>query len=146
MSSNEKKIVVGVDGSEPSLAALRWAADAAGKHGCDLVVLKAWLASAPPPTGPSGTYAVREDASQSADVAQRQLLAAIGDVLGEDPPIVVLPVVREGNTAKLLIDASASAEMLVVGTRGLGGFAGLMLGSVSQHVAVHAACTVVIVR
>ncbi len=146
MSSQEKKIVVGVDGSAPSLLALRWAAEAAGKQGCELVVLNAWLASPPPLAGPSATYAVHDDAAPSAEAAKERLLGAIQDVLGEDPPILVLPVVQEGNTAKLLIDASADAAMLVVGTRGLGGFAGLMLGSVSQHVAVHARCTVVIVR
>lgn len=146
MSSTEKKIVVGVDGSEPSLTALRWAADAAGKHGCSLVVLNAWSATPPPVTGPSATYAVHDGATSSASAAEGQLLGAIREVLGEDPPIVVLPKVNQGNPAKLLIDASADAEMLVVGTRGLGGFVGLMLGSVSQHVAVHASCTVVIVR
>ena len=56
------------------------------------------------------------------------------------------PQVKEGNAAKLLIDLSDDADLLMVGARGHGGFAGMLLGSVSQHVAAHAKCTVVVVR
>jgi nucleotide-binding universal stress UspA family protein len=54
--------------------------------------------------------------------------------------------VKEGNAAKLLIDLSGEADVLVVGSRGRGGFAGMLLGSVSQNVAAHARCTVVVAR
>ena len=64
---------------------------------------------------------------------------------GEDPPILVRPQAKEGNAAEVLIDLSEDAELLVVGSRGHGGFAGLVLGSVGQHVAAHAKCTVVVV-
>jgi nucleotide-binding universal stress UspA family protein len=70
----------------------------------------------------------------------------IKEVLGEDPPALVRPQVKEGNAAKLLIDLSKDADLLVVGTRGFGGFVGLLMGSVSQHVAAHASCPVVVVR
>jgi nucleotide-binding universal stress UspA family protein len=70
----------------------------------------------------------------------------IRDVLGENPPVLVQPRVKEGNAAKLLIDLSEDADLLVVGSRGHGGFAGMLLGSVSQHVAAHARCTVAVVR
>ena len=74
-------------------------------------------------------------------------METIRDVLGEDPPVLVHPPqVKEGNAAKLLIDLSEDADVLVVGSRAHGGFARLLLGSVSQHVAAHAKCTVVVVR
>jgi nucleotide-binding universal stress UspA family protein len=56
------------------------------------------------------------------------------------------PQVKEGNAAKLLIDHSKDADVLVVGSRGHGGFVGMLLGSVSQHVTAYAKCTVVVVR
>ena len=73
-------------------------------------------------------------------------METIRDVLGEDPPVLVHPQVKEGHAAKLLIDLSEDADVLVVGSRGHGGFAGMLLGSVSQHVAAYAKCTVVVVR
>jgi nucleotide-binding universal stress UspA family protein len=85
-------------------------------------------------------------ATNARETAKEQLMEVIRDVLGEDPPVLVQPQVREGNAAKLLIDLSEDADVLVVGSRGHGGFAGLLLGSVSQHVAAHAKCTVVVVR
>jgi nucleotide-binding universal stress UspA family protein len=74
------------------------------------------------------------------------LRSEITDVLGEQPPIVVQPRVKQGNPAKVLIEESADADLLVVGTRGHGGFRGLVLGSVSQHVAAYARCPVTVVR
>ena len=62
-------------------------------------------------------------------------------MLGEDPPVLVQPRVKQG-PAKVLIEESADADLLVVGTRGHGGFRGLVLGSVSQHVAAYAHCPV----
>ena len=61
-------------------------------------------------------------------------------------PVLVQPVVKQGNAAEVLIEQSAGAELLVVGTRGHGGFRGLVLGSVSQHVAAYASCPVTVVR
>ena len=73
-------------------------------------------------------------------------METIRDVLGEDPPVLVQPQVKEGSAAKVLIDLSEEADLLVVGACGHGGFAGMLLGSVSQHVVAHAKCTVVVVR
>ena len=73
-------------------------------------------------------------------------METIQDVLGEDPPVLVHPQVKEGHAAELLIGLSEDADLLVVGSRGFGGFAGMLLGSVSQHVAAYAKCTVVVVR
>lgn len=140
-----KNIVVGVDGSDSSRAALRWAFDVALQHGGELTVLAAWRPVAPPTGGTSSTYAVHDDAD-AATVAEQGLLTVIGEEIGDDPAIIVRPKIQEGRAAKVLIDASEHADLLVVGSRGIGGFAGLLLGSVSQHVSAHAACTVVVVR
>ena len=82
------------------------------------------------------------------DSSQRtaeELVAEIKDVLGNDPPVVVQPSVKQGSPAKVLIQESKDADLLVVDTRGHGGFRGLVLGSTSQHVAVYAKCSVAIV-
>ncbi len=83
------------------------------------------------------------------DPSQRtpeDFLQEITKVLGEDPPVLVQPRVKQGAAAKVLIEESADADLLVVGTRGHGGFKGLVLGSVSQHVAAYARCPVTVVR
>ena len=88
-----------------------------------------------------------QSSTEAASKAAEQLLTdTVRDVLGEDPPVLVQPRVREGNTAKLLIDLSEEADVVVIGSRGRGGFVGLLLGSVSQNVAAHAKCTVVVAR
>ncbi len=141
-----KNIVVGVDGSDSSRKALRWACDVALQHNSELSVLMAWLPVPPPPSGSSSSTYATHDAGDFTAPAEQQLLETIHDVLGQDPPLVVRPILKEGNTAKVLIDASEHASLLVVGSRGIGGFTGMLLGSVSQHVAAHAHCTVVVVR
>ncbi len=139
-----KTVVVGVDGSPGSRKALTWAATEAAEHGAELVVLNVWEHTLPPP---AGSVSVSErfvpDSSQR---TAEQLVAEIKEALGDDPPVVVQPVVKQGSPAKVLIEQSADADLLVVGTRGHGGFRGLVLGSVSQHVAGYAQCSVTIVR
>jgi nucleotide-binding universal stress UspA family protein len=139
-----KTVVVGVDGSPSSHKALTWAADEAADHGADLVVLNVWEHTLLPPAGSvsvSERY-VPDPSQRTAD----DLLEEIKGVLGENPPLLVQPVVKQGNAAEVLIEQSAGAELLVVGTRGHGGFRGLVLGSVSQHVAAYAKCPVTVVR
>jgi nucleotide-binding universal stress UspA family protein len=140
-----KRIVVGVDGSPASRTALEWAGDEAVRHGSELVVLTAWLPVPPPLAGTSSTLPTH-GLTDAGETAKELLMAAIRDVLGEDPPVLVQPQVKEGSAAKLLIDFSEDADLLVVGSSGHGGFAGMLLGSVSQHVTAHAKCTVVVVR
>ena len=139
-----KTVVVGVDGSPSSHKALSWAAAEAADHGADLVVLNVWEHTLLPPAGSvsvSERY-VPDPSQRTAD----DLLEEIKGVLGENPPLLVQPVVKQGNAAEVLIEQSAGAELLVVGTRGHGGFRGLVLGSVSQHVAAYAKCPVTVVR
>ena len=139
-----KTIVVGVDGSPGSRKALAWAAAEAEEHGADLVVVNVWEHTLLPP---AGSLSVSE--KYVPDPSQRtaeDLLQVIKEELGEQPSVLVQPHVKQGNPAKVLIEESTAADLLVVGTRGHGGFAGLVLGSVSQHVAAYAQCPVVVVR
>jgi len=142
--SKWKTIVVGVDGSPDSKIALSWAAAEAADHGADLVVLNVWEHTLPPPAGSVSVseHYVPDRSQRTAD----DLLEVIKEVLGENPPVLIQPQIKQGNPAKMLIEQSADADLLVVGTRGHGGFRGLVLGSVSQHVAAYAKCPVAVVR
>jgi nucleotide-binding universal stress UspA family protein len=142
--STWKTVLVGVDGSPNSKKALTWAAAEAADHGAELVVLNVWEHTVPPPAGSlsvSERY-VPELSQQTAD----ELVRVINEVLGDNPPVLIQPRVKQGNPAKVLIEESADADLLVVGTRGHGGFGGLVLGSVSQHVAAYAKCSVTVAR
>ncbi|WP_151774747.1 universal stress protein [Streptomyces abyssomicinicus] len=139
------RIVVGVDGSEPSREALRWAARQARLTAGVVVAVSAWdvpnyygsLGWLPPPTG---------DAAALEERARAELERTVGEVLGTRPPVEVRAEVRHDTAAGALIAASRGADLLVVGNRGLGGFSGLLLGSVSQHCVQHAACPVLVIR
>jgi nucleotide-binding universal stress UspA family protein len=142
--SEWKTIVVGVDGSPGSRKALTWAAAEAAGHGADLVVLNVWEHTLLPPAG-SVSVSERYVPDPSQRTAE-ELLQVITEELGEEPPVLVRPLVKQGRPAKVLIEASDGADLLVVGERGHGGFAGLVLGSVSQHVAAYAKCPVTVVH
>jgi nucleotide-binding universal stress UspA family protein len=139
-----KTILVGVDGSPGSRKALTWAAAEAADHGAELAVLNVWEHTLLPP---AGSVSVSEryvpDPSQA---TIDELLQVIKEELGEQPAVPVQAQVKQGRPAKVLIDESAGADLLVVGSRGHGGFAGLVLGSVGQHVAAYAKCPVTVVR
>ena len=142
-----KQILVGVDGSPESRKALEWAGEEAVRHGSELVALTAYLAPPPPPSSSTVAFQGAINSSEAASEGAKQLLMeTIRDVLGEEPPVRVQPRVKQGNAVKVLTDLSEDADLIVVGSRGHGGFAGLLLGSVSQNVAAHAKCTVVVVR
>jgi nucleotide-binding universal stress UspA family protein len=95
-----------------------------------------------PPFG-SFPWGTNVDLSGAAEQALQEMLQS---VVGDQDHVKVKTQVASGNAAKILIDLSQDADFLVVGSRGHGGFAGLLLGSVSQHVAAHASCPVVVVR
>lgn len=138
--SGERKIVAGIDGSDSSVLALRWAAHYAAVLGARLEVVMAW--EYPPSFGWS---AIAPDWNPADDV--KEVLAETARaVFGEQAPANVQFESGQGGAAKVLLDACEGATMLVVGSRGHGGFAGLLLGSVSSNVAEHAPCPVLIVH
>jgi nucleotide-binding universal stress UspA family protein len=132
--------VVGVDGSESSKAALRWAIQQARAVDARVEAVTAWeylaFSGSPPPVA-------RFDFE---DIAARSLVETISAVVGDRRDCVVGTRVVEGNAARVLLDAATGADMLVVGNRGYGGFTEALLGSVSQHCTHHAECPVVVIR
>jgi nucleotide-binding universal stress UspA family protein len=138
--AGEHRIVVGVDGSEPSKQALRWGAHLAARFGARLEAVTSWDFPAS-----YGFAAVPSDWDPARDMRQA-LDETVQAVFGDQPPAGLRREVREGGAAMVLIEASRGATMLVVGSRGHGGFAGLLLGSVSGNVAEHAPCPVLIIH
>jgi nucleotide-binding universal stress UspA family protein len=133
------RIVVGVDGSEHSKAALRWAVNRAEKLGDTKVV--AVLAWQMPLVGMPGAVDPDEVESRA-----KGYLNAIVDELAGSPPVSVARIVAHGEPAESLIETAKDADLLAVGARGRNPFWALMLGSVSQGCAAAAACPVVIVK
>ena len=134
-------ITVGVDGSEPSIEALRWAADQAELTGSELETIAVWEW----PTSFGWAPPYPSDFNPAAD-AQRVLDETLGPIRHDHPDVVINEKVIEGRAAPILIEASKQAELLVVGSRGHGEFSGMLLGSVSEHCVTNADCPVVVVR
>ena len=141
-----KLIVVGVDGSDSSRAALQWAYDEAAHHGADLNVVAAWAPPTMPMSPPYGALPTEGYAEQPRVEALALLERFTADLDERDPAVGVSTSIEEGGPAQVLIERSKEADLLVVGSRGHGGFAGMLLGSVSQHLVAHANCPVVVVR
>lgn len=135
-------ITVGVDGSEGASAAVHWAAAEARLRGARLRIVHAWSI----PTMGYGyvpPVSLTDDLGQvAAEGLDKWLAGAAAELEG----LEVERLTREGNAGKVLTDAAAGTELLVVGSRGLGGFRELLLGSVSHQCAQRASCPVVIVR
>ncbi len=136
-------IVVGVDGSESSQRALEWAAEEARLRRATLKVVHAWFDPFVP--GYFVAPAVYEHAATE-EVAQEVLEKAVASIPDGSPDLHVEPVLVHGQPEAVLLHDSETADMVVVGSRGRGGIAGAVLGSVSQRVVHHAECPVVIVR
>ena len=139
------EIIVGIDGSDSSRAALRWAARTASARGAGLRAVAAWQypASAVTPAGPPrlpGPEEMDERTRDGVSAVAREELAADADRVEAEA--------GRGPAASVLLAAAArpGTDMLVVGARGLGGFAGLLLGSVSQECVEHSPCPVVVLR
>jgi nucleotide-binding universal stress UspA family protein len=140
-SAPRRTIVVGVDGSPSSLDALRWAACLAVALNAEISAVTSWDYPASYGMG-GGVPAQWDPAEDAAQILADALTAAFGD----HRPDGIRAVVREGHPAQVLSDASNGAEMLVVGSRGHGGFAGLLLGSVSAYCTAHGPCPVLVTR
>lgn len=140
----EQTVVVGVDGSEPGLRAVRWAAHEAARRGVALRLVhvvfgvdETWLAD------PTAGLAFREALTGA---ARERLAAARTAAVAAEPAVEVAEHVGAGDPIRALLDEARGALLLVLGDRGLGGFAGLLLGSVAAAVSARAACPVVVVR
>jgi nucleotide-binding universal stress UspA family protein len=139
------RIVVGVDGSASSRAALRWAVRQAKLTGGTVEAVIAWeLPTVITSTGWTPVYAVEE--GDFAEDARKRIDAVIADVVEPADNQVVHTQVTKGHPAAVLLDAAAGADLLVIGSRGHGGFADALLGSVGLHCVHHAHCPVLIMR
>jgi nucleotide-binding universal stress UspA family protein len=147
-----EKIVVGIDGSQGGLRALEWALEEARLRQASLHVVHAWIVPlidalpepwvvGSPSIGPSD-----EDVHEHLEQAARQILdAAVDAARTSGAGAEIVGELVEGRPAGALIESARDADLLVVGSRGRGGFAGLMLGSVSAQCVHHAPCPVVVV-
>jgi nucleotide-binding universal stress UspA family protein len=133
-------IVVGVDGSEASRDALRWAYRQAELTGARLRAVMTWEV-------PATAYWFPFPEGLDFQKATEEVLAkTLQETLGDKPEVELISVVVEGNPAGVLIGESGSADLLVVGSRGHGEFTGMVLGSVSEHCVTQANCPVVVLR
>jgi nucleotide-binding universal stress UspA family protein len=139
-----RRIIVGIDGSAPSRCALDWAVDEAVQTGGEIDAVLAygsglaWI--------DVGSDAQAFIIEHSAERANHVLHEVLDDVaLPTEATVRIHPIVVEGEPARVLVEMAREADLLIVGTRGRGGFAGLLLGSVSQRCAEHSTCPVVVV-
>ncbi|HEY1974885.1 MAG TPA: universal stress protein [Pseudonocardia sp.] len=139
MNSTARKIVVGVDGSESSRHALRWAARQAGLTGVELHAVQAW--DVPSAYGYVPTITVDWEREAGAELAR-----TIKETLAHPGALSVHAEVIRGHATEVLMAEAEGAELLVVGSRGRGEFSGMVLGSVSQFLVTHARCPVVVMR
>lgn len=137
------RIVVGVDGSAGSRRALEWAMDEARHRQAAVEVVMAWEDPY------EGTSIVPTSWTANAEAIEKTRRAELDAILdstdAEGLPAPVETILSRGQAARTLLDVAQGADLLVVGTRGRGGFAGLLLGSVSHQLAGHAPCPVVVV-
>jgi len=144
-------IVVGVDGSEASHEALRFAVAEARLRDARVVAVHVWTFIPPTPIGdpgmmpmPAGDYPGQLEAERAA--AEAELEGALAAAFPEGTPGEVEARLAEGDAAEALVDEAEGAELLVVGSRGRSGIASVLLGSVSRHVVSHAPRPVVVVK
>jgi len=140
------EVVVGVDGSADSLRAVAFAFDLASREGLPLKAVHAWDV---PPIGALTGLPSPEPVALVQDLERAETRAAMEELAGFSaryPEVPMEPVIVRGAPVDVLVQQSAGAAMLVVGSRGHGGFLGLLLGSVSHGVLHHATCNVAVVR
>jgi len=138
------RIVVGVDGSPSSVAGLRWALRHARLTGGSVDAVIAWTYPVVP--GAGWVPASIGDDIDFRQIAEKTLTGVVGGVAAGAADVPVRCLVEHGAPAEVLLTVAKDADLLVVGSRGHGGFADAVLGSVSQHCVRHARCPVLIVR
>jgi nucleotide-binding universal stress UspA family protein len=138
--TQRRTVVVGIDGSECSTGALEWAASYAQATGTPVRAVAVWSYPTPYEFDVGGGDWDRE--SECTKTAEKQ----VASVATRHPGLEIDLEVVNGHAAKVLVDASANAALLVVGTRGHGGFVDLMIGSTSTHCVHSAHCPVVVYR
>jgi nucleotide-binding universal stress UspA family protein len=136
-------IVVGVDGSHGSVEALKFAIEEARVRGADVKAVAAW--EVPASAYGTGIVSIPVDPNAYKKIAQGALDKSLEEAGVSTAGVSVTPLLHMGHPANVLVAEARGADLLVVGSRGLGGFKGLLLGSVSQQCAHHAACPVAIV-
>ena len=140
-------LVVAVDDSEPAREALRFARQLAAGLGRSLAVVSVWnYVNSPQPAGAQDTSPSEELWQAEAEGRLAALLAEEAADTHAEQVVELQPVVLHGNTTPVLLEVSRKAAHLVVGSRGRGGFAGMLLGSTSDSLVRHAACPVTVVR
>jgi nucleotide-binding universal stress UspA family protein len=143
MSEQEHRIVVGVDGSESSKAALRWAIRQAKLTGASVDAVTAWRY----PTGYGWAPVANGELSVDLGYEAKNILTeALGEVSGLEPDVPVQAEVVMGHPAEVLLRAAKGADLLVLGSRGHGGFTSALIGSVSMYCVTHAHCPVLVLR
>jgi nucleotide-binding universal stress UspA family protein len=147
---NPARIVVGVDGSAESKAALRWAAKLAPALGCAITAMTAWQFPAVVGMSPAvmnvGMAPYFPESWHPEQDARDLLDSTVQEVFADERPVDLVLSIAYGQPASVLLEASEDSTMLIVGSRGHGGFAGLLLGSVSSACAEHATCPVLVVH
>jgi nucleotide-binding universal stress UspA family protein len=140
-AGRDHRLVVGMDGSPQSLAALDWVANLAEATGASVEVLASWEW----PTNFGATLVVSSDYDPHAD-AEALVGGAVRDARARHPSVSFVPLVARGRPATMLVEASAGADLLAVGSRGHGEVSGALIGSVAEHCAAHAHCPVLVIR
>lgn len=148
---SRQRIVVGVDGSEGSRAAVRWAAEEAELRDAELEAVMARMPPVPLPLFGPGSFPVPSsteplDPEGYARRGEEALERILREVLGDQLPSRLKWFVEEGHPVGVLLGRTVDIDLLVVGARGQGGFAGLLTGSVSEQCVRHARCSVVVAR
>ncbi len=137
-----ERIVVGIDGSEGARQALDWALDEGRAHQCAVEVVHAWQ---PPYVIGYPYVGTAYDPTTYEELARDTLNQAVHEADTNGLSVPVSRILSMGPAAEVVLNAAKGADLLVVGSRGMGGFRELVLGSVSHHVIHHASCPVVVV-
>lgn len=144
MSENESRpVVVGVDGSTAAQAALRWAVEDARRRGCRVDAISAWHSDRGMVIGPMPTEVGMRLSPETVRAEQQAML---DQSVAELDGVEIRRILFEGDPRTALVEASKSAELIVVGNRGHGPITEAILGSVSSYCVHHAACPVVVIR